>query len=217
MAIQGIEGAYSYLAANKFFTHQDANLEFVNKTRFEEVVRAVENGEADYAMLPIENTTSGGINEVYDLLLHTTLSIVGEETFHVKHCLVASEETPINKITKIYAHHQAAAQCSKFLATLPNCSIEYFADTAMSVQKVKEEANPAHAAIASEEAANLFKVKFFLFSKSITSILPNLSRDRYSEIHGKKCFIWILKEISAMRVSGFSWMKSGLIPVSSKF
>ncbi|MFH0733326.1 MAG: bifunctional 3-deoxy-7-phosphoheptulonate synthase/chorismate mutase [bacterium] len=155
-AIQGIEGSYSSLAAEKFFAREEAQLEFISKQTFEEVVRSVENGEADYAMLPVENTTSGGINEVYDALLHTTLYIIGEEKFHVKHCLVATEEIPINRIKKIYAHVQAAAQCSKFLATLPYTKIDYYPDTAMSVQKVKEENNPEFAAIASEEAAKIF-------------------------------------------------------------
>lgn len=158
-AIQGIEGSYSSLAAQKFFAKEEADLEFISKQTFDEVVRAVENGEADYAMLPIENTTSGGINEVYDALLHTTLYIVGEEKFHVKHCLVATEETPINRIKKIYAHVQAVAQCSKFLATLPHLKIDYYPDTAMSVQKIKEENNNEFAAIASEEAANIFGLR----------------------------------------------------------
>ncbi|TSA30671.1 MAG: 3-deoxy-7-phosphoheptulonate synthase [Ignavibacteriales bacterium] len=159
VAIQGIEGSYSYLASQKYFTHRNADVHFVSKKRFDEVVDAVEKGEADLAVLPIENTTSGGINEVYDLLLHTTLSIVGEEKFQVKHCLVASEEISFRKIKKVYAHYQAAAQCSKFLETIPNVSIEYFDDTAMSVQKIKEESNSSYAAIASEEAAKLFRLK----------------------------------------------------------
>ncbi|NJD21238.1 MAG: 3-deoxy-7-phosphoheptulonate synthase [Melioribacter sp.] len=159
VAIQGIEGSYSYLASQKYFTHRNVDLNFVSKKRFDEVVEAVEKGEADLAVLPIENTTSGGINEVYDLLLHTTLSIVGEEKFQVRHCLVASDEISFRKIKKVYAHYQAAAQCSKFLETIPNVSIEYFDDTAMSVQRVKEEGNSTYAAIASEEAAKLFRLK----------------------------------------------------------
>jgi len=159
VAIQGIEGSYSYLASQKYFTHHDADLHFVFKKRFEEVINAVEKGDADLAVLPIENTTSGGINEVYDLLLHTTLSIVGEEKFQVKHCLVTSGEISFRKIKKVYAHYQAAAQCNKFLETIPNVSIEYFDDTALSVQKIKEEGNSSYAAIASEEAAKLFKLK----------------------------------------------------------
>ncbi len=159
VAIQGIEGAYSYLAAQKYFTHFNYELIFVFKKLFSEVVESVEKGEADYAFLPIENTTSGGINEVYDLLLHTTLSIVGEEKFQVKHCLVGVKDVPVNRIKKVFAHHQAASQCSKFLESIPNVSVEYFADTAMSVQKIKEEENSFFAAIGSEEAAKLFKLK----------------------------------------------------------
>ncbi len=174
IAIQGIEGAYSYLASQKYFAYSNKKLEFISKKRFIEVIDAVEKGEADYAVLPIENTTSGGINEVYDLLLHTTLSIVGEETFKVKHCLVASKDVSVHKIKKIYAHYQAAAQCSDFIATLPDARIEYFADTAMSVQKIAEEKNPEFAAIASEEAANLFNVK--IIKKGISNQDENHTR-----------------------------------------
>jgi len=158
-AIQGVEGSYSSLAAHKFFAREEAELEFIGKQTFDEVVRAVETGEADYAMLPIENTTSGGINEVYDALLHTTLYIVGEEKFHVKHCLVANEEIPINRIKTIIAHVQPVAQCSKFLATLPHVKIDYYPDTALSVQKVKEDGLLDTAAIASEEAAKIYGLK----------------------------------------------------------
>lgn len=174
VSIQGIEGSYSYMAAHKFFAHSDRELEIISHKKFEDVVKSVENGEADYAILPIENTTSGGINEVYDLLLHTTLSIVGEETFKVKHCLVSTADTPIRKIKKIYAHVQAATQCSKFIESIPNVSVEYFADTAMSVQKIKEENNPEYGAIASEEAANLFHVN--ILKQGIANQKENFTR-----------------------------------------
>jgi len=174
IAIQGIEGSYSYLSAHKFFSNRKVELSFVSYNRFEEVVQAVENGEADYAMLPIENTTSGGINEVYDLLLHTTLSIVGEEKFEVKHCLVTSENEDLSKIKKIYAHYQAAAQCSNFIATLKDCSIEYFADTAMSVRKISEEKNSEYAAIASKEASEIFNVK--IIRENIANQTENYTR-----------------------------------------
>jgi chorismate mutase/prephenate dehydratase len=174
IAIQGIEGSYSFLASQKYFTHFDYELNFVFKKLFDEVIDSVEKGEADYAILPIENTTSGGINEVYDLLLHTTLSIVGEERFQVKHCLVALEEVPIKKIKKVLAHHQAAAQCSKFLESIPNVGVEYFVDTAMSVQKIKEIGNTSYAAIASEEAATLFHLK--ILQKDIANQAENFTR-----------------------------------------
>ena len=174
VAIQGIKGSYSYLSSKKFFKESGKKLEFLSYKRFDEVVHAVEKGEADYAVLPIENTTSGGINEVYDLLLHMTLSIVGEERYEVRHCLAATEETVPGKIKKVFAHYQAAAQCSNYLATLPDVSLEYYADTAMSVQKIKEENNPFYAAIASEDAAKLFGVK--ILRRNIANQVNNITR-----------------------------------------
>ncbi len=174
VAIQGIDGSYSSLAAKKFFAQYDKELIFITKKRFDEVAKEVEEGRADFALLPIENTTSGGINEVYDLLLHTTLSIVGEETYQVKHCLVGTKNATIGKLKKIYAHYQAASQCDKFLSTLPNCAVEYFADTAMSVQKIEQENNPEFGAIASEDAANLFNVK--ILQKGISNQEENYTR-----------------------------------------
>ncbi len=174
VAIQGVEGSYSALAARKFFANSGKEIKIVSKRRFDKVVQAVEDGEAEYAILPVENTTSGGINEVYDLLIHTTLSIVGEEIYSINHSLVGVEEVPLNKLEVIYAHYQAAAQCSKFLESLPHCKIKHFDDTAMSVLEIKELNNPKIAAIASEEAANLFGVK--ILRRSIANHSKNFTR-----------------------------------------
>ncbi len=174
VAIQGIEGSYSYLTAKKFFSDYEDSIEFVGQERFEEVAKAVETGDADYALLPIENTTSGGINEVYDILLHTTLSIIGEEKYKIEHCLCGIENTPIEKIKTIYAHYQAAAQCSEFLAGLKNVKLQYFADTAMSVKKIHDEKNKYKAAIASKEAAEVFGVK--ILKRNIANQPDNFTR-----------------------------------------
>jgi chorismate mutase / prephenate dehydratase len=174
IAIQGIEGSYSSMAAKKFFAHFNKEIIFISKDLFEEVAGEVEAGRADFAMLPIENTTSGGINEVYDLLLHTTLSIVGEEKFQVKHCLVGSENTTLGKLEVIFAHYQAAAQCNKFLSTVPDANIQYFADTALSAKKIKEEGIAEYGAIASEEAAKLFNLK--ILQKEIANQPNNFTR-----------------------------------------
>jgi len=174
VAIQGIEGSYSYLTAIKYFSDYEDEIEFIGEERFEDVAKAVEKGEADYAMLPIENTTSGGINEVYDILLHTTLSIIGEDKFKVEHCLCGTEEIPLSKIKKIYAHYQAAAQCSGFLSTLNSATLEYFADTAMSAKKTSDENNKYHVAIASEEAAKVFGAK--ILKRNIANQPENYTR-----------------------------------------
>lgn len=174
IAIQGIEGSYSFLAAKKFFANTNLNLEFISKQSFEEVVKAVENQDADYAMLPVENTTSGGVNEVYDAMLTASISIVGEEKFEVKHCLVSLKPMELSSVTKIFAHSQAATQCSKFISNLGSVSVEYFNDTAMSVKKIKDENNPNFAAIASEEAAKLFNVN--ILKENIANQENNFTR-----------------------------------------
>lgn len=156
VAIQGIEGSYSYLSARNFFN--DKNIQFKFNKSFEDVIEAVENDEADYAFLPIENTTSGSINEVYDALLKSNLSVVGEEILKVNHCLLANAETSLKNIKKIFTHYQAARQCSEFLKSLPNVEVEFFEDTAKSVQKIKEEGRKDFAAIASKETAEIFDV-----------------------------------------------------------
>lgn len=157
VAIQGIEGSYSYLASKQFFG-SEKEIVFNNMKTFDEVVEAVEDLSAEYAVLPIENTTSGSINEVYDSLTSSNLYVVGEEIFQVKHCLVGLEDIPLNKIKKIYAHYQAERQCSKFLKSMPQAEIEYFEDTAKSVYKIKEEGVKEFAAIASREAADIFNL-----------------------------------------------------------
>jgi chorismate mutase/prephenate dehydratase len=107
-------------------------------------------------VLPIENTTSGAINEVYDLLLHAQLSMVGEVKLKVDHCLLGLPNARLSDIQTVYCHPQTVLQCSHFLARIPHAKIEYFSDTALSGQRIKEDGDPTQAAIASEEAARIF-------------------------------------------------------------
>jgi chorismate mutase / prephenate dehydratase len=159
VAFQGIEGAYSELAGSKYFAPYLDQTVFVGVGTLEHVVDAVEDGDADYGLLPVENTAAGSINEVYDLLSCAQLSIVGEEVLRVEHCLLALDEIPVSNIRQIYSHPQALAECMKFVAKLPNCQAMPYADSAMAVIKVKELKDPSLAAIASEEAARLYGLK----------------------------------------------------------
>ena len=155
VAYQGIDGAYSQIAARKFFSRDLDQTELVGCTTFEEAVGAVEEGIADYALLPIENTTAGSINKVYDLLQRSALSIVGEEVLRVDHCLLGLDKVPVAAIRRILSHPEALAQCTKFLSGLGSCRIEPYTDTAMAVRKVKEDGDTTQAAIASEEAGRM--------------------------------------------------------------
>lgn len=156
ISIQGIEGSYSYLAAQQFFSNSGKSVHFKKFDTFDEVVESVEDATADYAILPIENTTSGSINDVYDALMSSNLHIVGEEIFPVRHCLLALEDVPLKNIKKVFTHYQAARQCSKFLKSIPNAEVELLPDTAKSVEYIKEKGDSSFAAIASKEASDIF-------------------------------------------------------------
>jgi chorismate mutase/prephenate dehydratase len=159
VAFQGIEGAYSELAGRKYFAPYLDQTVFAGVVTMEQVVNAVEDGDADYGLLPVENTTAGSINEVYDLLSCAQLSIVGEEVLRIEHCLLALDEIPLSGIRQIYSHTQALAQCMKFVSKLPNCQPIPYADSAMAVIKVRDAKDPGLAAIASEEAGRLYGLK----------------------------------------------------------
>jgi len=152
---QGSEGAYSELAAKHHFTGAGKPLRCVGYHSFRQMLEALKAGQLDFAVLPIENSIAGSINESYDLLAKMGLSLVGEEFQPIAHCLIGAADVAVSDIRRVYSHPVALAQCREFLETLEDCHVEAFADTAMSVAKVKHDADPTQAAIASEQAAAL--------------------------------------------------------------
>lgn len=156
VAIQGIEGSYSHLASEHFFNAKGIEATYVRASAFSDAVASVQSGKADVAVLPIENTTSGAISEVYDLLLDSGLSFVGDIKLRVRHCLLGLAGASPADIRKVYCHPQAVAQCSEFLAGLDDCEVVHFSDTALSGKRIKDLNDPSIAAIASEEAARLY-------------------------------------------------------------
>jgi len=153
VGFQGGDGAYSHLAASLHFNLPAEQIEFLGCDSFAEVLRRVEDGECDYAFLPIENTIAGSIHQVYDLLVRTDASLLGEKRFRVEHCLVGLEGTRLEDVRRILSHPVALAQCTRFLGGLGHCRPEAFSDTALAVEKVRETGDASLAAIASEEAA----------------------------------------------------------------
>ncbi|MDH3728728.1 MAG: chorismate mutase, partial [Myxococcales bacterium] len=149
---QGTEGAYSQLAATRHFARAPKPVRCEGFHSFREMLEALKEGKIDYAVLPIENSIAGSINESYDLLAHMGLSLVGEEFQPIAHCLIGAAQVPVTDIRRVYSHPVAIAQCGTFLETLEDCHVEAFIDTAMAVQKVKADADPSQAAIASEQA-----------------------------------------------------------------
>ena len=153
VAFQGILWSYSHLAAMKFFSDRAQGMEFFGFDSFRAAVEAVERGEADFAILPIENTIAGSINETYQLIGRAKLHIVGEEQWRIRHCLMGVSREPLGKIRRISSHPQALLQCSEFLSTMAGVIVESYVDTAAAARKVLNDGDPTQAAIASAEAA----------------------------------------------------------------
>jgi chorismate mutase/prephenate dehydratase len=179
VAFQGIDGSYAHLAGRTHFAsanpEQDTGAtKFIGFGSFQDAVRAVESGECDFGLLPIENTTSGAINDVYDLLLNSNVAIVGERKFLVQHCLVAREDVPISHLKRIYASPLAVAECSSFLASVPDCSVEFSSDSARAVKRLQEGTDRLHAAIASEEAADMLGLT--VIQRNISNQEANFTR-----------------------------------------
>ncbi len=156
VAFLGSKGSYSHLASREFFSRKNTELIELNCEQFKEVANTVESGHADYGVLPIENTSSGSINEVYDLLQHTTLYIVGELTLPIEHCLVATSDIRLEEIKTLYSHPQPYQQCSEFLSKLKGVKLESCASTADAMRKVQELNRSDVAAIGNSSSGKLY-------------------------------------------------------------
>ncbi|MFB9135849.1 prephenate dehydratase [Vibrio olivae] len=156
VAFLGAKGSYSHLASREYFSRKNMELIEVNCGHFKEVASTVESGHADYGVLPIENTSSGSINEVYDLLQHTTLYIVGELTLPIEHCLVATNDIRLEDIKVLYSHPQPHQQCSEFLSRLEGVTLKSCASTADAMKKVKELNRNDVAAIGNASSGKLY-------------------------------------------------------------
>ena len=156
VGFQGVEGAYSHVAARQHFAARDVAVSYRGFDSFRELLEAVRDRVLACAVLPIENTTAGSINEAYDLLARMNLALVGEEVVKVEHCLLALEQTPVNLIRRLHSHPQGLQQCSAFVGSLTDCEIHASVDTALAARRLQEERDASAAAIASEEAARLY-------------------------------------------------------------
>ncbi|MBQ8852409.1 MAG: bifunctional chorismate mutase/prephenate dehydratase, partial [Oscillibacter sp.] len=150
---QGEPGAYSEMACLNFFG-PGCNCQGLKS--FDEVFQAVAEGRADYGMLPIENSSTGGIRQVYELLGEYDHHVVGETTVKVEHCLMAPPGASVDTITHVYSHEQGLFQSDRFLKQYPHWIQVPFGDTAGSGKHVAECGDITKAAICSSRAAELY-------------------------------------------------------------
>lgn len=151
---QGVEGAYQQMAVEKFFGKEIDNYHVES---FNDVALALNNGEADYGILPIENSSAGNVEGNYDILLKNDVCIVGEVIIPIEHALIGLPGTKKEEIEVVYSHPQGLMQCREYLEDMKVKKISV-SNTALAAKKVVEEQEKTHGAIASVRAAHLYNL-----------------------------------------------------------
>ena len=154
VACQGVEGAYSQHAADRLFKH--ATISYFEE--FEGVFRAVDQGFCKYGVLPVENSTAGTVNQVYDLMMRHKFSIVRSVRIKVDHNLLAIPGAKLEGIRDIYSHQQAINQSRQFLDSLPNVTVHVAENTAAAAKMVAESGRTDVAALSSRSCAELYNL-----------------------------------------------------------
>ncbi|MDQ3669114.1 MAG: prephenate dehydratase [Actinomycetota bacterium] len=150
VAYPGREGAHSAAACDRLFPE---TVELVPLPSFTAVVEATAGGDVEFGVLPIESSLSGPVAETHDLLYESPLSITREAVLQIRHCLVGTEQVPLEQIRVVHSHPAALDQCRRLLASMPWATAVAAATTADAAADVANRADPTEAAIASERAA----------------------------------------------------------------
>lgn len=156
VVFQGVEGAYSYAAMREYF---DSDITSYHVKTWRDAMEEVSAGKADYAVLPIENSTAGIVAGIYDLLTEYQLNIVGEQIIKVEHVLLGLTGSSVEEIERVCSHPQGLAQCGKFLEEHPSWKKIEVENTAGAAKKVHDEKDKTQAAIASRQAGEVFGLK----------------------------------------------------------
>jgi chorismate mutase/prephenate dehydratase len=174
IAYQGVEGSFSHLAAQRRYAGRQGGALLSGHDTFRAAAEAVTSGAADLALLPIENTTAGSINETYDLLAGGALHITGEVVSAIEHCLLALHGVPIAELRTVISHPQALAQCHELFARHPHLTARADLDTAGAARRVAETNDRSLAAIASGAAAQRYGLA--IVARGIQSATGNATR-----------------------------------------
>ena len=171
IVFQGVEGAYSQQAMMQYFG--DCCDSFHVET-WKDAMEAIKNGEADFAVLPIENSSAGIVSENYDLLVEYDNYIVGEQILPIQHVLMGLSEAYIEDVTSVYSHPQALMQCGDYLYAHAKWDKISMKNTALAAKKVRDDADKTQAAIASRLTAELYGLK--ILEDNISNSQNNATR-----------------------------------------
>ncbi|WP_343154080.1 chorismate mutase [Buchnera aphidicola (Aphis aurantii)] len=170
----GPKGTYSHIALSQY--EKQSLKKFVEKecVNFEEVIESVEKNESNYAILPIENSFSGPINEIFNILKEIKLFIIGEIYVHIDHCLLALEQVEFNIIKRIYSHPQPFKQCSNFINQFPHWKSTYTNSTADAIKKIIKYQKITNVALGSEIGNKIYGLK--ILRKNISNTINNITK-----------------------------------------
>jgi len=168
---QGVQGSFSSQASMELFGE---DVTYINRKYFEDIFESIEKDEIDYGILPIENTSTGAISEVYDLLLKYPFYIVGERSILVKHNILGVKGSKLEDIKEVYSHPQAYQQSSDFFKDHEDIQFVPYHNTAISAKYIHEENNKTKAAIASKNAAKIYDLD--IIAENINHNAKNITR-----------------------------------------
>ena len=156
VACQGVEGAYSQIAASKMFKIPS----ILYFSSFDGVFAAIESGMCEYGVLPIENSTAGSVKRVYDLMVDHNLYVVRSMRVKIDHNLLAKPGTKLSDIKEIFSHEQAIDQSAAFLRTFKDVKVTVCPNTAVAARMVAESERGDVAALSSRDCAELYGLEF---------------------------------------------------------
>lgn len=156
VVFQGVEGAYSQAAMRQYF---NSDITSFHVEQWRDAMEAIAEGSADFAVLPIENSTAGSVSDMYDLLVEFENYIVGEQIIRCEHKLLGLPQAELSDIRRIYSHPQALSQCKPYLEEHRDWKTVPLENTAVAAKRVADEKDVSQAAIASEFASDYFGLK----------------------------------------------------------
>lgn len=156
IAFLGPKGSYSHSAMRRYAANHFDQKEESSCSSFKDIFEKVEKADVDFGVVPIENSSSGSINEVYDLLQKTNLHIIGEISLPIDHCILANKQATLDEIDTVYSHPQPFQQCTNFLEKYTHWKIIYCDSTSSAMETVAKQNKTNVAAIGNKDGGELY-------------------------------------------------------------
>ncbi|CAL4322933.1 Bifunctional chorismate mutase/prephenate dehydratase [Buchnera aphidicola (Thelaxes suberi)] len=176
IALLGPEGSYSYLAFLEYQKNQINNYTFniIKTDNFKEIINYVESNSSYYGLLPLENTSSGSIQEVFNLLLKHNVFIINEIFLLINHCLLSVKHANYSTIKTVYSHYQPLKQCSNFIKLFPHWKIKNVHSSSNGMEKISQYNSIEKAVLGSQEGGSLYNLK--VIKDNIANKKNNITR-----------------------------------------